>query len=650
MKNYIAAVIFLLTALLFSLPGNAQTPPTERPFVNPIEKPLYYLNALENQTRTPDGRPGANYWQQFTEYTIDAVYHPDRQLLDATVQIRYHNNSPDSLFTLQLDLDLNMHKAGATRLEPAMVTDAMTLGEVSVDGSLIEPALRGVSRYSVNGTRLMIVPERVLAPGEQVTIDIAYTLEMPQQGAGGRVGHDSDDIFYAGYFYPRMAAYDDMIGWHPDPFLSQAEFYHGFGDYDISISAPADWVVMGTGEFLNPSEVLAPHILDRYNRAAGSDGTVQIVTENDFGYAATRGGEGDTLTWNFRAEMVRDIAFSATRASFWDSGRASVGDRSGDGQEEFIQVHSFWREQAPYWSRSVEYMQHSITFLSEYTGLPYPWPHMTAVEAGNIIGGGMEFPMMTVIGDYNTRGPAALYSVTLHEIAHMWIPMIVSTDERRHSWIDEGYTVFQTDSGKQDFLPNLNHYELTRQSYLRFARSGQEGEMMRWSDYHNTGMAFRIASYQKPATILAALRGVLGEETFYQIHRDLFQVWAFKKMSPWDWFAFIEAESGRDLTWFWRAWYYETWLMDQAVGTVTPADDHTLITVLDNGDAPMPVHLLLTLENGEEVEFIHESVDAWLAGSRQLQLEVPYNGVVRVEIDANRHFPDAERSNNVWEK
>ena len=123
-----------------------------------------------------------------------------------------------------------------------------------------------------------------------------------------------------------------------------------------------------------------------------------------------------------------------------------------------------------------------------------------------------------------------------------------------------------------------------------------------------------------------------------------------KKMSPWDWFAFIEAESGRDLTWFWRAWYYETWLMDQAVGTVTPADDHTLITVLDNGDAPMPVHLLLTLENGEEVEFIHESVDAWLAGSRQLQLEVPYNGVVRVEIDANRHFPDAERSNNVWEK
>ena len=134
----------------------------------------------------------------------------------------------------------------------------------------------------------------------------------------------------------------------------------------------------------------------------------------------------------------------------------------------------------------------------------------------------MEFPMMTVIGDYNTRGPAALYSVTLHEIAHMWIPMIVSTDERRHSWIDEGYTVFQTDSGKQDFLPNLNHYELTRTivSFV-FARSGQEGEMMRWSDYHNTGMAFRIASYQKPATILAALRGGAGEETFYSDSQGL---------------------------------------------------------------------------------------------------------------------------------
>ena len=149
--------------------------------------------------------------------------------------------------------------------------------------------------------------------------------------------------------------------------------------------------------------------------------------------------------------------------------------------------------------------------------------------------------MMTVIGDYNTRGPAALYSVTLHEIPICGLPMIVSTDERRHSWIDEGYTVFQTDSGKQDFLPNLNHYELTRQSYLRFARSGQEGEMMRWSDYHKHRNGISDCHRnQKPATILAALRGSAGRRDLLSDSQGTyFQVWAFKKMSPWDWFAFI---------------------------------------------------------------------------------------------------------------
>lgn len=648
--------ILTVSGLLFILmtagivPLHAQVPASERPFINPIELPSSYLNAIERGTRTAEGRPGPNYWQQFSEYTVDATYHPDRQMVSGTVGIRYHNNSPDTLFSLHLDLDLNMHKEGNIRLEPAQVTEAITLNRVSVEGTTYNQSARGVSRYSVNGTRLMIVPTHTVSPGDQVFIEVEFTLHMPQQGAGGRVGHDSDNVFFAGYWYPRMATYDDLVGWHPDPFMSRAEFYHGFGDYDIRISAPADWVVMSTGAFLNPEEVLAPHVFERYQRAALSDETVAIITADDFGFTATSGSEGDTLTWRFHAERVRDIAFSATRESFWDGARASIGDTNGDGNTEFIQVHSFWRERAPFWSRSVEYMRHSITFMSEYTGFPYPWPHMTAVEAGNIIGGGMEFPMMTLIGDYNTRGADALYSVTLHEIAHMWIPMIISTDERRYSWLDEGYTVFHTDSGKEDFLPGLNHREMTRQSYIRFALTGQEGEMMRRSDSHDTPMAFRFASYAKPATILTALRGVLGEETFYRIHRDLHQVWGFKLMSPYDWFAFIEAESGRDLTWFWRAWYYETWTMDQAIASVQEQRRSTVITIHDYGHAPMPVHLKLTLANGDTIEHIENNIDPWLRGERTMRIEVPHRNIVRVEIDAHRHFPDTNRSNNFWER
>ncbi|MCH8496745.1 MAG: hypothetical protein LAT57_14090, partial [Balneolales bacterium] len=191
---------------------------------------------------------------------------------------------------------------------------------------------------------------------------------------------------------------------------------------------------------------------------------------------------------------------------------------------------------------------------------------------------------------------------------------------------------------------------MTRLSYIRLAMTGSEGEMMRRSDHHYTGNEFRVASNPKPATILTALRGVLGEEKFNEIHRKMFEVWSFKLMSPYDWFAFIEAESGRDLSWFWRAWYYETWTMYQGIESVREGRRNTTITIRDNGDAPMPVHLTLWLANGEKVEHITDSVDVWLSGKRTKAISVPYSGVKRIEIDYHRHFPDTDRSNNVWEK
>jgi hypothetical protein len=644
--------ILLYLALLSVVPATSiysQTPAAERAFINPLPIPQYYLNAVEKGTRNADGTPGPSYWQQFTDYSIKATFHPDRNYIDGSVYISYMNNSPDTLTTLHLDLDLNMHKSGAARIEPAMVTEAVTILGMSVQGQSLQEMNIGRARYQIDGTRLFVVPPRNVFPGESTLIEISFTLEMPQKGAGARVGHDSGNVFFAGYWYPRMTVYDDLIGWHPDTFLGRAEFYHGFGNYDIEISAPANWVVMCTGELLNPGQVLAPHVYQRYRKAAQSDTTVAIVTAEDFNYAATTGSPGDTLTWRFRAEMVRDVAFSATTESFWDGARASVGDRNADGEEEFITVHSFWRDRAPFWSRSVEYMQHSITHLSSYTGFAYPWPHMTAVEAGNIIGGGMEFPMMTLIGDYNTRGPDALYSVTYHEIAHMWIPMIISTDERRYSWFDEGYTVFHTDRGRIDFL-GMDLREMTRQLYLRQALSGDEGEMMRWSDHHHSRDAFRIASYQKPAAILTALKGVLGAEVFGEIHREMFQQWAFNLMSPWDLFAFFESRSVRDLSWFWRSWYFETWVMDHGIEMVEETANVTIVHIRDYGDAIMPVFLTYMLSDGSEIEYKGSSVDVWLAGFRDKQIVLPHIGIQRIEIDQHRHFPDADRSNNIWER
>lgn len=282
------------------------------------------------------------------------------------------------------------------------------------------------------------------------------------------------------------------------------------------------------------------------------------------------------------------------------------------------------------------------------TGFAYPWPHMTAVEGAGIIGGGMEYPMMTVMGDYNRAGAEALYSVTAHELAHMWIPLIVSTDERRYSWFDEGNTVFSTSEAFMDRFPESNPHLQSIQAYRQAAMRGVEGPMMRRSDFHYTGEAFIVASYRKPAAVLNALRKVLGEETFWLAYRTFVNDWAFKKAYPWDFFRTFERVSGEDLSWFWYSWYYTTWVLNQAVDSVEETSQGTRVVVRDYGDVPMPVYLTVTTRDGEESHY-SVPVTMWLEGNRRIELFVPRRDVVRVEIDATRQLPDINRENMVWE-
>ena len=237
-----------------------------------------------------------------------------------------------------------------------------------------------------------------------------------------------------------------------------------------------------------------------------------------------------------------------------------------------------------------------------YTGLPYLCPHMTAVEGGDIIGGGMEFPMMTLIGPYTARGDSALYNVTAHELAHMWIPMQVGTNERRRSWLDEGTTSFNENQARQDFYPGAPSPDVIEQeSYLNVARADLEGEIMRWSDFHYSGAAFGTASYSKPATMLVALRGLLGNTAFKEALVGFMNDWRFKHPYPQDFFNAFEATAGRDLDWFRRSFYYETWTLDQAIAGVQPFDGGARVTLFDLGRAPMPVDLTLTLAGGEQI-------------------------------------------------
>jgi hypothetical protein len=621
--------------------------PPARPLPYPVDIPADFTRAVERGTRTLSGRPGAAYWQNRASYRLHATLHPETRTLDGTAEIRYVNNSPDTLHNLHLELAQNLHAEGAIRFEEAEVTGGVELRRVAVNGQALSSRPLQGPRYAVFGTRLVVLPPQPVAPGQSVTIAVDWTLPIPQAGGGGRMGY-GEDLFFLAYWYPHMVVYDDIVGWHPDAFVGTTEFYHGFASYDLTIDAPAGWVVMGTGQFLNPEETLAPAILQRYRAAAQSDTSMRILRAPDFANATQRGTNG-RLRWRFAADSVRDVAFSATRRSNWDGMRTAVGDLNGDGRTDHTAIHSFWRDSAPRWAQVARYSAHAITFLSDFIGIPYPWPHMTAVEGGEIIGGGMEFPMMTIMGDYNRQGDDALYYVTAHELAHMWFPMIISSDERRYTWLDEGTTTFNENMARNDFLPGREHYLEDMMTYLQIAGTDQEGEIMRRSAYHYSGSAYGIASYMKPGTVLVALRGVLGEETFMRAYREFAQRWKYRHPYPWDMWHTFEDVSGRSLDWFWRSWYYETWVLDQAVGSVTVGGGATTIVIEDRGRVPMPVHLTVTFADGR-TERHDIAVDHWLAGNTSATVTLPGANVTRVEIDAAQAFPDVDRANNVWRR
>ncbi|MFW5952366.1 MAG: M1 family metallopeptidase [Gemmatimonadota bacterium] len=630
----------------------------ERPIPYPVDPPPEFRRAIERDTRTTRGVPGAEYWQQWVDYDIDARVDVEARTLTGAERITYHNNSPHELPFLVINLAQNYHAEGVERVRPTdEVTGGVAIERVAVEGRELNPTTsQRVPGWMVQGTVMYLVLPEPIAANATATLAIDWSFPIPQRGASGRMGYSGDELLYLAYWFPQVAVFDDVIGWHADAFRGNAEFYSDFGHYRMTVDAPEGWLVMSTGSLDNPEEVLAPDVAERLAAAESSDDVVHVVRHEDAGAATARAPDG-RLQWEFTADSVRDVAFAVMREYGWDAARAPVGDRDGDGETEYTRVDAFWRAYARNYDDAWRYAQHSIDFLSRYTGLPYPWPHMSVVEGGGIIGGGMEFPMMTLIGDYNQAGADALYNVTAHELGHMWVPMIVNTNERRYAWLDEGTTTFNENNARAEFFEGEDDpYPGEQASYLNVVRSGMEGPIMRWSDFHRPGPAYGVASYAKPAAVLHALRGVLGEERFNEAHRAFYDRWGFKNAYPWDLFNTFEDVAGEELDWFWRSWYYEStqdgdWYLDHAVAAVERLDDgRTRITIDDLGWVVMPVHLRIVREDGEVLERVIP-VDRWLAGADQATITVPAGPPVQeVVIDPEGYFPDLDPRNDVWRR
>ncbi|MEJ2539057.1 MAG: M1 family metallopeptidase [Gemmatimonadota bacterium] len=636
--------LFESLAAVLLLPGVVAAQ-NVRPTPGPVVPPPFYTAAVEAGTRALDGRPGPAMWTNEADYRLAATLNPDNGRLEGRVRIAYANNSPDSLSHLMLHLHQNVHAQGAVRNERLEVTGGMVLGAVRWNGAEVarNEAPAGEARYRVQGTLLRVDLPDPLLPGTSGELEVEWTNVVPQNGAG-RMGHSRRELYFLAYWFPRMALYDDLRGCDAEPYLGNAEFYDGFGDYQAELTVPAGWTLMATGELTNPADVYAATTLERLAAAAVADTVVTVATAEEVAEGrVTREGVSGLLTYRFEADRVRDFTWTTSRAQRWDATSAQVGD-------DRVAIHAFWRPgRAPLWRDQVRYAKHAIEFHSRFTDFPYPWSHMTSVEGADIIDGGMEFPMLTLIGPYEGRQAQDLYNVTSHELGHMWIPMIVGTNEKRYAWMDEGTTTFLENQSRYEYWPGTDAHSAEREGYLALAREGGEEPLMRHGDYYSTVRAYGIASYSKPATLLVTLRNMLGEEIFLRGYRAFIRDWAWLHPAPWDFFNAFEREAGVELDWFWQSYYYETWSVDPAVASVVSDAGSTVIRIEDRGFGPVPLRVQVQFESGNVVER-EVRVDPWLDGEQAVEIRLPAAAgrVNRVQLDPRQLVPDLDRDNNTW--
>jgi hypothetical protein len=620
-----------------------------RPIPYPVFETNAFARAVARGTRTRTGEPGAKYWQQSARYRIDAELVPATSQVNGRETVRYFNHSPDTLRTVWIYLNQNLFAPKSPRVVETPVTGGTEILRVAASGQALAKHDTGTG-YSVSATLMRVGLPRALIPRDSVDFDIAWAFQVPPDGAP-REG-TTGDVFMVAYWYPQIAVYDDVNGWQIDPYLGGAEFYMDYADYDVNLSVPQGWLVGATGELTNPNDVFSKQTRDRIAESRRSRGVVHVVRDQDRGVGATKAtntGFDGLLTWRFRARNVRDFDWGASAKFVWDATVAVVGDRDRDGRPDTTAINTFYRPEARAWAwdKSGDYERNAIEFLSGYLW-PYPWQQMTALE-GPVSCTGMEYPMLTCIG--GPRDTLSLYSVQVHETGHMWFPMQVGSDERRFAWQDEGLTRFNQAQGMQAFFKGYDREGISRSAYLALARTDSEVPLMRHGDQYPFGTpAYGIATYDKMATNMVALRAILGAEAFQSSYRTYGLRWLYRHPTQYDFFNSFDSLSGQNLSWFWRTWWYETWTLDQAIGPVVPLNGKMSVTIEDRGLAPMPVRLAITRTDGH-VERLVVPVDVWLTGARKYVASIDLAGTVQsIEIDPEQLFPDIDRSNNRWTK
>lgn len=569
------ALLFLF--LLISFAPFAQENTNQSKF-----KQLHQALPTPNEYRTASGAPGDEYWQQKVDYDMQIRLDDNKQQVYGEETITYVNNSPDELTYLWVQLDQNMRAKDSDthKIRRSSMSDEMSFSDVRnlepwFDGGFkidyVKDAANKDLAYTVNKTMMRVDLPSTLKPGGKFVFKIKWWYNInDRMKIGGRSGYeyfeDEDNYIYTiAQFFPRLAAYTDYQGWQHKQFLGSGEFTLEFGDYKVALTVPSDHVVASTGVLQNPKTVLTAEQRKRYEKAKNADQPVMIVTEDE-AREAEKGKEKGMKTWIFHAENVRDFAWASSRKFIWDAMGVQAGNKRP------MAMSYYPKEGNPLWEQySTKAVAQTLETYSKHT-IDYPYPIAISVHTKWI---GMEYPMICFNGGrpeedgtYTERTKYGMISVIIHEVGHNFFPMIINSDERQWTWMDEGLNTFCQYLTEKEWDRNYP----TRRGPARNIREYMGGDKSRISPIMTNSESiyqFGNNAYGKPATALNILREtIMGRELFDYAFKEYSRRWAFKRPEPADLFRTMEDASAVDLDWFWRGWFYTNDHVDMSLKSV----------------------------------------------------------------------------------
>ncbi len=613
---------------------------------NNLYMPRNIEQLYNDSTRSFDGKPGKNYWQNFSDYFINAEFNPLNNELSGSEKIIYHNNSPIDLKTIVIRLYQDVYKKGNVRdmyINPEDVTDGVELLKLKIN-NIDYPANENSDSLLRIGTNLIIQLSNPIKSDSAASLEIDWKFKVPEKTLR-RMGTVDSTSFFIAYWYPQISVFDDVDGWDLNNYTGSYEFYNDFNNFQVEFTLPKNYLIWGTGKLLNAEDIFSPDIYSKYLLSQTSDSIIHVVTQQEIEEERLT-KDSKKLKWKFKTQNIPDIAYGISNHYLWDAKSVVVDSTSG----RRVSINAAYPKDAPDFDNAAEIAGETIKYYSfTLPGVPFPYEKMTVFNG--LHGGGMEFPM--IVNDVAADSSKSIsdqrlrtVGLTSHEIGHNYFPFYMGINERKYAWMDEGMASFLSYNFTTNYLPESSPINRNTSFYQRIAGTEMEMPLMVPSLLLR-GISYRVASYQRSSAAYLLLRELLGENLFDKAYREYIKRWNGKHPIPYDFFFTFNNVSNKNLNWFWNSWFFESGYPDLAISSVKLNAGNLEVLIKKIGRIPVPINLKLKFDD-DSTETVYVSSEIWADGKENYKVVFPSSVLPKSIILWKESIPDSDMNNNEW--